>query len=93
MTRGPARVAVFSEVNSKFGAPILAELVANQDVSVCALVTSPREAPLCSYYVGEPDPVDMTAEGSATASRYSVPRASMTRGSWRDLRGFDPTTC
>lgn len=56
-------VVLFSERNSKFGYRFLGELLATPGIAVRALVTSPPAAPPCSYYVGEPDPVDLIAEG------------------------------
>ena len=57
------RVVLLSEVNSKFGAPILARLLANPQVTVAAVVTSPA-GKLCDYYLDEPEPVDLAAMGA-----------------------------
>ena len=54
------RVVLFSEVNSKFGAPFLDALSHDPRVSLTALVTSPP-GQVCDYYVGEPKPVDLEA--------------------------------
>jgi methionyl-tRNA formyltransferase len=56
------RVVLFSEVNSKFGEPILRRLLDDPAFTVMALVTSPVGT-LCDYYVDEPDPVDLAAIG------------------------------
>lgn len=61
MSRKPVRLVLFSEVNSKFGLPFLRMLSSHPEVSVKALVTSPH-GELCSYYVDEPDPVDLELE-------------------------------
>lgn len=57
------RVALFSEVNSKFGGPFFNDLLLHPDIDVVALVTSP-EGKLCDYYVGEPDPMDLAARAA-----------------------------
>lgn len=57
------RVVLLSEVNSKFGAPILARLLEHPRVTVAALVTSPAGR-LCDYYLDEPEPVDLAAMGA-----------------------------
>jgi methionyl-tRNA formyltransferase len=59
------RVVLLSEVNSKFGAPVLAELLRCRDVEVAGLVTSPPGR-LCDYYIDEPDPVDLAAQATVT---------------------------
>ncbi|BCB38808.1 methionyl-tRNA formyltransferase [Bacillus cereus] len=61
MIQPVTKVILFSEVNSKFGLPFLRELIQEPSISVEALVTSP-EGKLCSYYIGEPDPVDLEKE-------------------------------
>ena len=58
MIQPVTKVVLFSEVNSKFGLPFLEELIQEPSISVEALVTSP-EGKLCSYYIGEPDQVDL----------------------------------
>ncbi|CAM3505879.1 methionyl-tRNA formyltransferase [Nocardiopsis gilva] len=62
MTR-PARVVLLSEANSKFGAPLLADLLAHPDVEVVGLLTR-SPGVLCSYYLDEPDPVDLAEQGA-----------------------------
>lgn len=57
-TARTTRVALFTEVNSKFGMPFLGDLAVHPDITVAAVVTSPPGR-LCDYYVGEPDPVDV----------------------------------
>lgn len=52
------RIVLFSEVNSKFGAPILTRLLDYPGIDLVGLVTSP-DGRLCDYYVDEPDPVDL----------------------------------
>lgn len=49
---------MFSEANSKFGAPILMRLLADSETEVRAVVTR-HPGHLCDYYVGEPDAVDL----------------------------------
>ncbi|MBQ3410805.1 MAG: methionyl-tRNA formyltransferase [Bacillus sp. (in: Bacteria)] len=61
MIQPVTKVVLFSEVNSKFGLPFLEELIQEPSISVEALVTSP-EGKLCSYYIGEPDQVDLEKE-------------------------------
>ena len=61
MIQPVTKVILFSEVNSKFGLPFLQELIQEPSISVEALVTSP-EGKLCSYYIGEPDQVDLEKE-------------------------------
>ncbi|OUA94512.1 methionyl-tRNA formyltransferase [Bacillus anthracis] len=61
MMQSVTKVILFSEVNSKFGLPFLQELIQEPSISVEALVTSP-EGKLCSYYIGEPDQVDLEKE-------------------------------
>ncbi|MDT7953712.1 MAG: formyltransferase family protein [Acetobacteraceae bacterium] len=56
----PVRVVLFTEVNSKFGAPFLEILTTDPRCTVAALVTSPP-GKLCDYYVGEPNQVDVEA--------------------------------
>lgn len=56
MTR--SRVVMFSETNSKFGAPILMRLLADTETEVRAVVTR-HPGHLCDYYVGEPYGVDL----------------------------------
>lgn len=58
----PIRIVLFSEVNSKFGSPILTRLLNYPDIDLVGLVTSP-DGTLCDYYVDEPDPVDLAAIG------------------------------
>jgi methionyl-tRNA formyltransferase len=59
------RVVLLSEVNSKFGAPFLADLLAHPEVEVAGVVTR-APGKLCSYYLGEQDQVDL-AEQAASA--------------------------
>lgn len=62
------RLVLFSEVNSKFGFPILRQLLTHPEISVAGLVTSPSNK-VCSYYVGEEDQVDLEQE----AKKYDIP--------------------
>jgi methionyl-tRNA formyltransferase len=55
------RVVLFSEVNSKLGAPFLAILAAHPVVTLCAVVTSPVGR-LCTYFLDEEDPVDLESQ-------------------------------
>lgn len=68
MSQTSTSVVLFSEINSKFGLPFLQELVSHPKISVQGLVTSPR-GEVCSYYVGEPDPVNLAEEGRS----HSIP--------------------
>lgn len=52
------KVIFFSEVNSKFGYPILLDLYDDDNFEVVALVTTP-EGRVCSYYDGEKEQVDL----------------------------------
>lgn len=52
------RVALFTEVNSKYGLPFFEDLLIHRDIDLVAVVTSP-EGKVCDYYVDEPDPVDI----------------------------------
>ncbi|WP_051940424.1 methionyl-tRNA formyltransferase [Phaeacidiphilus oryzae] len=69
----PARVVLLSEVNSKFGAPFLTDLLAHPDIEVAGLLT---RAPgrLCGYYLGEPDPVDLAEQAEAAGVPVLRPR-------------------
>lgn len=66
--RPSARVVLLSEVNSKFGSPFFSDLIGHPNIEVVGLVTQP-EGQLCAYYVGEPDPVDLSEQ----AARAEVP--------------------
>ncbi|MBV7696549.1 methionyl-tRNA formyltransferase [Streptomyces sp. TRM70350] len=57
----PIRVALFSEINSKFGAPFLRALDSNPSVSLVGLVTT-KPGAVCSYFLGEGYQVDLVAE-------------------------------
>ncbi|MFG2480407.1 methionyl-tRNA formyltransferase [Streptomyces fagopyri] len=59
----PVRIVLFSEVNSKLGAPFLKPLAAHPLTRLAGLVTSPPGR-LCSYFVGEPDPVDLAVHAA-----------------------------
>lgn len=61
--RPAARVVLLSEVNSKFGAPFLSDLIGHPAIEVVGLVTQPV-GQLCTYYVGEPDPVDLSEQAA-----------------------------
>lgn len=52
------KVIFFSEVNSKFGYPILMDLCDDDNFEVVAFVTTP-EGRVCSYYDGEKEQVDL----------------------------------
>ncbi|OTN86757.1 methionyl-tRNA formyltransferase [Enterococcus faecium] len=52
------KVIFFSEVNSKFGMPFFEKIYTNKNFEIVAFVTTPV-GELCSYYVGETDPVDL----------------------------------
>ncbi|MEU2712804.1 methionyl-tRNA formyltransferase [Streptomyces sp. NPDC007205] len=60
----PIRVVLLSETNSKFGAPFLAELLTHPDVEVAGVLTR-LPGQLCSYYLGEPDQVDLAEQASS----------------------------
>lgn len=51
-------IILFSEVNSKFGMPFFKRLYNCGHFNIKAFVTTP-EGQLCSYYIGESDPVDL----------------------------------
>lgn len=70
----PARVVLLSETNSKFGAPILSDLLAHPEIEVAAVVT---RAPgvLCGYYLAEPDPVDLAAQAARARVRVLQPHS------------------
>jgi methionyl-tRNA formyltransferase len=59
-----ARVVLFSEVNSKLGAPFLSILAAHPLITLAAVVTSPAGR-LCPYFLGEEDQVDLAAGAQA----------------------------
>ncbi|MFD1125378.1 methionyl-tRNA formyltransferase [Lentilactobacillus raoultii] len=52
------KIIFFSEVNSKFGMPFFKRIVKDPHFEIVAFVTTPA-GKLCSYYVGEPNPVDL----------------------------------
>lgn len=52
------KIILFSEVNSKFGMPYFERIYSNKNFEIKALVTTPK-GKLCSYYVGEANPVDL----------------------------------
>lgn len=54
------KIIFFSEVNSKFGMPFFKKIVAHKNFEVVAFVTTPQ-GKLCSYYVGESEPVDLAS--------------------------------
>lgn len=54
----PIRVVLFSEVNSKLGAPFLSILAEHPLVRLVGVVTSPI-GKLCPYFLGEEDQVDL----------------------------------
>lgn len=60
----PMRIVFFSEINSKLGAPFLAPLAEHPQTDLVGLVTS-EPGKLCTYFLGEPDPVDLQAEAAA----------------------------
>lgn len=62
------RVVLFTEANSKFGDPLLEDLLDHPDVDVAGVVTSPVGR-LCEYYAGEKQPADVPAR----AGRCRVP--------------------
>jgi methionyl-tRNA formyltransferase len=66
------QLVLFSEVNSKFGYPFLLELLQHPKVNVTALVTSPVDK-LCSYYVQEPDAVDLVETAEQNGIRVYRP--------------------
>ena len=69
----PIRVVLLSEVNSKFGAPLLTALLAHPDVEVAGVLTR-APGKLCSYYVGEQDPVDLAAQADSAGVPLLRPR-------------------
>jgi methionyl-tRNA formyltransferase len=71
--RPSVSAVLLSEVNSKFGAPILGDLIGHPNVEVVGLVTQP-EGQLCTYYLGEPDPVDLSEQ--AVRAEVTVLRPS-----------------
>lgn len=83
-------VVLFSEINSKFGSSFLAELVSAPGVSVRALVTSPHGAPPCSYYVGEPNPVNLTVEARERGVPVLRPESVNDAGFVAALRDLAP---
>lgn len=83
------RVVLFSEVNSKFGAPVLLRLFDYPGVELAGLVTSP-EGRLCDYYTGEPDPVDLAELArSAGVPVLRPPKVNRTT-LCEQLRGLQP---
>lgn len=84
----PVRIVLFSEVNSKLGAPFLEPLAAHPLTRLVGLVTSPPGR-LCSYFVGEPDPVDLAAHAAGLGVPVLRPEkvnAPATRTWLRQLR-------
>lgn len=70
----PIRVVLLSETNSKFGAPFLTALLAHPDVEVAGVLTRPPGT-LCSYYIGEQDPVDLADQAGAAGVPVLRPRS------------------
>ncbi|WSQ09926.1 methionyl-tRNA formyltransferase [Streptomyces sp. NBC_01231] len=70
----PARVVLLSETNSKFGAPLLTDLLAHPHVEVVGVVTR-EPGRLCGYYVGEQDPVDLAEQATAAHLPVLRPRS------------------
>lgn len=52
------KIIFFSEVNSKFGMPFFKRIMQDPHFEIVAFVTTPV-GKLCSYYIDEPDPVDL----------------------------------
>ena len=83
------RVALFTEVNSKFGLPFFEDLVMHRDIDLVAVVTSP-EGQLCDYYVGEPDPVDVAERANWLGVPVLRPRRVNDRAVIQALRAAAP---
>ncbi len=62
------RVVLFSEINSKLGAPFLDMLHHHPLIELAAVVTSPPDT-LCDYFIGDTETVDLEAQ----ARDYGVP--------------------
>ncbi|WP_219728357.1 methionyl-tRNA formyltransferase [Streptomyces cahuitamycinicus] len=61
---GPIRVVLFSEINSKLGAPFLDMLHGHPLVDLAAVVTSPVGR-LCGYFTSDADQVDLEQQAKA----------------------------
>ncbi|MFD9846756.1 methionyl-tRNA formyltransferase [Streptomyces parvus] len=66
------RVVLFSEVNSKLGSPFLRLLQEHPQVELAAFVTSPP-GKLCSYFVDDPQQVDVAAQAEKLNVRVFRP--------------------
>ncbi|MGI5469306.1 methionyl-tRNA formyltransferase [Streptomyces sp. CA-132043] len=67
------RIVLFSEINSKLGAPFLTVLAGHPQVELVGLVTSPPGR-LCSYFTGDADPVDLERQGREAGVPVLRPR-------------------
>ncbi|WP_413809902.1 methionyl-tRNA formyltransferase [Streptomyces sp. OE57] len=81
------RVVLFSEVNSKLGAPFLEVLAAHPQVDLVGVVTS-RPGRLCSYFVDDPQQVDLVAQAERLAIRVFRPAKVNSPESLDDLRSL-----
>ncbi|MEV7808404.1 methionyl-tRNA formyltransferase [Microbispora sp. NPDC088329] len=88
MTR-PTRIVLLSEANSKFGAPFLTDLLTRPDVEVAGLLTRPPGT-LCSYYLGEPDPVDLAEQAARAGVPVLRPRSVNDAETVAALRDLSP---
>lgn len=83
------RIVLFSEINSKLGAPFLDMLHHHPLIDLAAVVTSPPDT-LCDYFIGDSETVDLEAQ----ACEYGVPVLRPPRvndiGTVEAIRKLDP---
>ncbi|CAL9352637.1 Methionyl-tRNA formyltransferase [Streptomyces sp. enrichment culture] len=85
---GRIRVVLFSEVNSKLGSPFLDLLAADPRVDLAALVTS-RPGRLCSYFVDDPEQVDLARQAAGLGVRVLRPVKVNSPGTLEELRALE----
>ncbi|MFI1205886.1 formyl transferase [Streptomyces sp. BHT-5-2] len=85
----PIRVVLFSEVNSKLGAPFLSILAEHPLVRLVGVVTSPPGR-LCPYFIGEEDQVDLEKQAGERGVPLFRPAKVNDPGLIRELAALRP---
>ncbi|MEU5300132.1 methionyl-tRNA formyltransferase [Streptomyces noursei] len=85
----PIRVVLFSEVNSKLGAPFLSILAEHPLVRLVGVVTSPP-GKLCPYFLGEEDQVDLEKQAGERGVPLFRPTKVNDPGLIRELAALAP---
>lgn len=83
------KVIFFSEINSKFGMPFFKKIIQDPHFEISAFVTTPAGR-VCSYYVGEPNQVNLEAFAKENDIPVLRPTNIKTTEIYNKLKSYSP---